>query len=70
MSTVTVTGWNNGFNKVQFNKLIRESGNCGLAEAKEMVDSLLEGQAFEIEISDADHKDFCTRAKELGAVLK
>lgn len=70
MKKVLITGWKPGFNKVQFNRLIRECSGFGLAEAHRMVCSLTEGKVLSLEISNEKLDYFCKEAKELGAIFQ
>ena len=65
MTKVALTGWNEGFNKVQFNQFLRDRCNLGLAEAKEVVDKVLRSERVDLEVdrfSCADEQ----RMSELG----
>jgi hypothetical protein len=41
---VTFVGWEVGLNKVSLNGLLHAEGDLGLAEAKQLVDLLLDGR--------------------------
>ena len=49
MTTVALTGWNEGFKKVQFNRFLRDRCDLGLADAKAIVDSVLRTERVEVE---------------------
>lgn len=66
---ITVTGWKPGFNKVQFNKLLRSHASLSLSEAKDKVDLLLKGGEVKVPVAQELEAEFCEKAKELGAVL-
>lgn len=70
MKEVLITGWKPGFNKVQFNHLIRECCGFGLAEAHRIVCSLTEGEILLLEIPNEKFDYFCKEAKELGAIFQ
>ena len=50
MTKVTLTGWNVGFKKVQFNQFLRARWGLGLAEAKTVVDRVLNDERVELEL--------------------
>ena len=52
MAKIIVTGWNEGFNKVQFNLFIRSRCGFGLAEAKVIVDEILQNKHVKIDFSE------------------
>lgn len=65
MASVHVFGWCEGFDKIGMNHLLREATDCRLIEAKRLVDALLDGQSFVVEIDDV--VAFCASATLLGA---
>ena len=68
MTTVTITGWQEGLNKVELNHLLRRHAGCGLGEAKRAVDQLLAGpMAFEFPDGESASA-FCRSASAVGAV--
>ena len=69
MTTVTITGWREGLNKVQMNHLLRQYAGCGLGEAKLAVDELLAGQTLRYEFPDVESAStFRRSADAIGAV--
>lgn len=64
--------WQPGFNKVQFNKLLRNLAGYSLATAKQAVDDLLEGHPIKVDIDrQTCHPDeFILAAAKLGVVGK
>jgi len=74
MSTVTLSGWQPGdpaLNKVELTKLIRSSNGLGLAEAKELVDRLVDGEDIEIVLNDREAAEaFSEDAIALGAQVR
>lgn len=66
-----VTGWRRGFNKVEATKLLR--GACGydLAEAKAIVDRILESEPVEIAVPPyAEASEVARRLDALGADIE
>jgi hypothetical protein len=73
MPIINVTGWKPGFKTVSFIKLLREQGkeSCGLAEAKSLVDGLLQGKPFSVSFaSEQEAASFIQQANGLGAIAK
>ncbi len=69
MTKVEFTGWNEGFNKVGFNQFLRDRCGLSLAEAKAVVDQVLQNERVELEcqhISCSDEQ----RIVELGVRLE
>lgn len=65
---IRVTGWNTGFNKVQFGSLLRECCGFSLSEGKRHVDSILRGEVIAIEVAPDRCEYFLTTAGTLGAI--
>lgn len=69
MTTVTITGWREGLNKVQLNHLIRQHTACGLEEAKRAIDQLLAGESLRYDFIESESAStFCQSADAIGAV--
>jgi len=71
MPNVILTGWKPGFKSVSFIKLLRTQGAAprGLAEAKSLVDALLQGEQFSIDFAtESEANSFIRQAESLGAV--
>ena len=69
MPSVTMTGWREGLNKIQLNRLLREHAGCGLAEAKRAVDDLLAGESLTFDFPDTESAaEFNRAARAVGAV--
>ncbi len=67
MRSLTIHGWNIGFDKVSFTNLLRETFAYGLAEAKHLTDAVLDDRPVELHIQDADFESFALKAGRLGA---
>ena len=57
MVKVTLLGWRVGFNKVQFNRFLRDRCDMGLAEAKAVVDKVLKNECVDIEFDQLSYLD-------------
>jgi ribosomal protein L7/L12 len=65
VTKIILTGWNQGFNKVQFNFFVRGKCGFGLAEAKGVVDRILEGVEVELTVDEFSMEDH-RHLSELG----
>ena len=66
MTTVIITGWEEGLNKIQMNHLLRRQAGCGLGEAKHAVDQILAGEILIYEFPDDESASAFRRS--VGAV--
>lgn len=48
MISVDIVGWDDGFNKIQFNVFLRENCNYSLAEAFDVVNKVLANEPVQI----------------------
>jgi hypothetical protein len=69
-STLIVEGWNKGFNKVAFTKMLQKEFGFSLTIAKVMTDQLLENKLLVIDIADADIERINALAQDLGAIVR
>ena len=67
-----VSGWNVGFQKVEFTKFLRSEFGYSLAEAKAATDAVLDNQEVALRIPDREVRRISARLTELDAkfVLK
>jgi hypothetical protein len=71
MQTVKISGWEPGLKKISLTKLLENSARKDLAEAKAIVDGLLEGRSFEISFEDNSAASaFVHEATLLGAKIE
>jgi ribosomal protein L7/L12 len=71
MVQVEVVGWRKGFLSISFIKLVREAGarKLSLAEAKALVDEMINGRKFALQFESEDEAHrFVLAAEELGAI--
>jgi len=52
MTKFIITRWHVGFNKVQFNHFLQDTFSMGLAEAKSVVDRVMNDEEVELELAD------------------
>jgi len=67
MKTAVVTGWNAGFQKVNFTKWLRADFGYSLSQAKSATDGVLENQNLELPIPEGEASHVSARLSELGA---
>lgn len=69
MVVVQVTGWQPGFKKVQFSKLVRCQAGVKLQKAVEITGAVMNGETVKLAFQDPEEAArFCKQAKELGAI--
>ena len=67
METLVIIGWNVGFQKVAFTKLLRHELGYSLSEAKSTTDAVLKNQRTELKLHKADVDQVLVKLNELGA---
>lgn len=70
METVVIFGWNVGFQKVGFTKLLRYELGYSLSEAKSKTDAVLENQRIELTLHKADVDHVLFKLTQLGAKFR
>lgn len=71
MPQILFTGWNEGLQKIALDKLLRDCVPMRLAEAKRVVDRLLEGEEMLVAVdSEADAREIIIGARNAGAICK
>jgi ribosomal protein L7/L12 len=66
-STLFVEGWNAGFNKIAFTKLLQVGLGLSLSQAKSLTDQILEGAQVKIDVPPNQLSKLTNSAKSLGA---
>jgi hypothetical protein len=67
--TLVMSGWNIGFRKVEFTKMLQSELGLSLAQAKGTTDKVLDKQRVELNVSEEKYERVAMLATELGAVL-
>lgn len=68
MDTVVFSGWNKGLKKVHFTFLLRQYAELSLANAKRIVDSILEGNNEFVQCKTKDKASkLAAEASKIGA---
>ena len=70
MSSVVVTGWKPGFDKIGMNRLLRDEFNYSLGEAKRAVDGMLENRELHLTPTPGSHDELARKLEKLGAVFE
>jgi ribosomal protein L7/L12 len=66
-STIVITGWQEDANKVSATKLVKQATGAGLAEAKQIIDSVMGGNKATITVLDIDRlPDIVEELSSLG----
>ena len=69
MNKITFTGWKVGFRKVEFTRLLRVKAGLSLSEAKNKVDSILDGKEEIVLIEEKNTAmTLVKEARLLGAI--
>jgi signal transduction histidine kinase len=67
--TLLIEGWNVGFNKVAFTKMLQHELGLSLTAAKNMTDQVLERTPIAINVLSADIKRISSLAQQIGAIV-
>lgn len=71
MIQIRFTGWKPGLRKVTLDKLLREKVPMPLADAKRVVDRMLEGEEVVVEVdSSTNASDLVVQARDAGAICE
>jgi hypothetical protein len=54
MMTISFTGWNVGMRGIPFIHLLHDNANISLQKAKDIKDSIVNGEHIQLEIENAD----------------
>jgi hypothetical protein len=68
-TTLLVEGWNEGFNKVAFTKMLQDEFGFSLAVAKDMTDQVLERDPLAISVVSSEIKRISSLAQQIGAIV-
>ena len=67
MATVLISGWNTGFQKVAFTRLMKSELALTLRPAKQTTDRIMDGERVELEVPDEQVERLLAAMAELGA---
>jgi ribosomal protein L7/L12 len=70
MTTVTISGWFYGFQKVNFTKLLKSELGLTLKPAKTITDRILDGELVELEVPDEQVDRLLAAMTDLGAICE
>ncbi len=66
MTTVWVSGWKTGFEKVKFTGLLQSSLGYSLSRSKQLTDTVLEGGIIELLVPDSGAEQLLAAIDRLG----
>ncbi|HKO18141.1 MAG TPA: hypothetical protein VJU82_04570 [Acidobacteriaceae bacterium] len=69
MRKLVVAGWNTGFHKIGFTKLLREEFGCSLSDAKAFTDAVLDGKPVHLNFPEDRFDAAVAAMSKLGAVF-
>ena len=67
MTTVLISGWNDGFQKVNFTLLMKSELGLTLKPAKEITDRIMAGEQVELQVPDNQVEGLLAAMTHLGA---
>ena len=67
MMTVLLSGWNAGFNKIGFTRLMQQVLGYSLTEAKRVTDTIVDGEMVTVQVSEIQADRVIASMSELGA---
>jgi ribosomal protein L7/L12 len=71
MSTIKISGWQQGMRKISLTKLLQERGGLGVKEAKALVDNVLAGREAVLDLpTDHDADVVADEIRDLGAICE
>ena len=70
MTTVLISGWHYGFQKVNFTRLMKSDMGMTLRPAKTTTDRILDGELVELEVPDEQVEDLFAKMTDLGAICE
>ena len=70
MKAIVVSGWNVGFQKINFQRTLRREFGYTLASAKDACDAILNGQRLELHVQDSEYLRILSELIKLGAKVE
>jgi hypothetical protein len=70
MKTIVVSGWNVGFQKINFTQKLRDEFNFSFSGAKNACDAVLDGQRLELHVQDSDYLRIRSELIQLNAKVE
>lgn len=68
-STLVISGWHVGFQKIEFTKFLRQNFGLSLTEAKSITDNILHGEPADLEVDRSGRARIANEAAALGAIV-
>ena len=70
MKTIIVSGWNVGFQKINFQHKLRHEFDLSLSSAKNACDAVLDGKRLELHVQDSEYLRIGSELIQLGAKVE
>ena len=70
MTTVLISGWHYGFQKVAFTRLMKSEMGLTLRPAKTITDRILDGETVELQVQDDQVEHLLEAMTDLGAICE
>jgi len=70
MKTIVISGWDIGFQKINFTQKLRREFDFSLSSAKNASDAVLNGKHLEFQVQDSDCGRILSEFSELGAKVE
>ena len=68
-TALLIEGWNEGFNKVAFTKMLQHEFGFSLTAAKNMTDQILERRPVTVHVVETDIERISSLAQKIGAIV-
>ena len=68
MTKLMISGWNLGFQKVQFTRLMKQELGLTLQPAKQITDNIMDGEPVELRLPDDQAEHLLAAMQDLGAI--
>jgi hypothetical protein len=66
MKTIVISGWNVGFQKINFTQKLRHEFNFSFLSAKDACDAILDGQRLDLHVQDSEYSRMLSELRQLG----
>lgn len=67
MTTILISGWNDGFQKINFTMLMKSEMGLALSPAKQITDRIMDNDQVELQVPDAQVDHLLAEMAKLGA---
>lgn len=67
MTTILISGWNDGFQKINFTHLMKAELGLTLHPAKQITDRIMNNELVEVQVSEGQADHMISKMTNLGA---